>query len=308
MIKFFTRTAAALLMISCLTGCGFDDPVVEYPTKAMYFLNQQYKRDLVVGEGLGFKLGVVFSGLKESDRDRTVKYAIDASLVGTGQTLLPADYYTCESEDQLVVKKGTLKGYMPVKIDSAKFLTDPKALTGEYVLPFRIFDPDADHITEGKDYTVISLKYQAKQFGNYQYSGMRINASGELENYSNSSAETSSVRVLKTIGPDTFRVVPDPFGTHDPAKGVYSFILTVPTLGSGDVVVSADPESLVAVAQAGDCKYTIDPQDRDKKTFTLNYTYTVNGETYTAYETMVFRNRLRDDQGDGRVINEYMGF
>lgn len=308
MNKFFKITAAVLLLISCLTGCSFDDVTPEYPTKSMHFVYQDYKRDIVVGEGLKFKVGVVFAGLPECDRDRAVKYQIDPSLVGKGQTLLPADYYTCESDDQIVVKKGQLKGYMQVTIDSAKFVADPKALTGEYVLPVRIFDADADLITENKDYTVISLKYKGKQFGNYRYSGERTAAGVEAEKYSNNNSETSSVRVLETVGADTFRMVADQFGTNDPAKGKYSFLIKAPIFGSGEVTITADPESPVAVVQAGECRYDIDPADRDKKTFTLRYKYTIDGVEYTADDRMVFRNRLRDDQGDGRVIDEYQGF
>lgn len=48
-----------------LTGCQFDDPDVEYPTKSMLFTYQEYNRELVVGEGLKFKLGVVFAGLEK---------------------------------------------------------------------------------------------------------------------------------------------------------------------------------------------------------------------------------------------------
>lgn len=308
MIRSIIKVAALLLVFTCFWGCGFEDVIPEYPTKSMLFTHQSYKRDLVVGEGLKFKVGVVFAGLPASDRDRAVKYMIDPTLVGKGQTLLPEDYYEFADSEKIVVQKGSLKGYVSVVVDSLKFVSDPKALTGEYVLPVRIFDADADQITEGKDYMVISLKCKGKQYGNYQYSGTRTAALAEPETYGNNKKETNSVRSLETVGPDTFRMVADPFGTNDPAKNTYSFLIKVPVLGSGDVTILADEKSAVAVEAAGDCKYIIDPADRDKKTFQLKYKYTVGDVEYTAEETMVFRNRLRDDQGDGRVINEYIGF
>lgn len=53
---------AVALSVLVLGGCRFDDDALEYPTKAMLFTYQDYNRELVVGEGLKFKLGIVFAG------------------------------------------------------------------------------------------------------------------------------------------------------------------------------------------------------------------------------------------------------
>lgn len=287
-----------------LAGCRFDDPAVEYPTKSMLFTYQDYNRELVVGEGLRFKLGVVFAGMEKSDRDRVAKYEIDPSLVPSGCTILPEEYYTCSDPSSIVVKKGSLKGYMPVAIDSALFVSDPKSLTGEYVIPFRLVEADADQITPGKEYMVLHLKYLAKQFGYYQYSGTTSDESGEVESYSNVTTETTSVRNLTTAGPTVLRLNADPYGSTDPAKNrKYSLLIDVPTYGGGAVTVSADPESAIAVEPDGESSY-----DAGTKTFILRYKYTAGGKKYTAEDKMVFRNRIRDDQGNGMKINEWEGF
>ena len=287
-----------------LTGCQFDDPDVEYPTKSMLFTYQEYNRELVVGEGLKFKLGVVFAGLEKSDRDRVVNYEIDPSLVPSGCTILPEDYYSCSDPTSIVVKKGTLKGYMPVVIDSLKFVSDPKSLTGEYVIPFKLVKADADQITPGKDYMVLHLKYLAKQFGYYQYSGKISDGEGKAETYGNVSTETTSVRSLTTVAPATLRVNADPYGNADPAKSKkYSLLINVPTSGGGAVTVSPDPKSAVAVEADGESTY-----DVATKTFVLKYKFTLDGKTYSVEDRMVFRNRIRDDQGNGVKINEWEGF
>ncbi len=290
---------------SVFVSCGFEDDIVEYPTKAMLFTYQDYNRELVVGEGLKFKLGVVFAGLERSDRDRKATYEIDPSLVPDGCTLLPSDYYQCSDPSAIVVKKGELKGYMPVTLDSLKFVSDPVSLTGNYVIPFRLVAADADTIPDGKDYMVLHLKYLAKQFGYYQYSGKSVDENGEAFSYQFVSTETTSVRELVTAGPTTLRMLADPYGTAaDPAKTYgFSMLLDVPTSGGGAVSITADPASGVVVTANGESTY-----DASSKTFVLRYKYTAGGKEYTAEDILKFRNRIRDDQGNGVSINEWEGF
>lgn len=291
--------------VLAFTGCGFDDDIVEYPTKAVLFTYQEYNRELVVGEGLRFKLGIVFAGLEKNDRDRKATYEIDPSLVPEGCTLMPSDYYSCQDPSAIIVRKGELKGYMPVSIDSVKFVSDPIAMTGKYVIPFRLVAADADTIPVGKDYMVLHLKYLAKQFGYYQYSGKTVEVGGESRNYESVSTETTSVRQLITVGPTTLRMIADPYGTAaDPAKTVgFSMLLGVPTSGGGKVTITPDPDSGVEVTANGESTY-----DVSTKTFILRYKYVAGGKEYTAEDILRFRNRIRDDQGNGVKINEWEGF
>lgn len=305
MKKYYILFLLPLLM--SFASCGFDDEEAEFPVKKVLFTYQKYNRQLVVGEGLEMKVGVVFAGLPKSDRDRVVEYVIDPSLVtDSRQTVLPTDYYKFDDPSQIIIPKGQLKGYMPVRIDSAKFVNDPKALTGEYILPVRIVKADADAITEGKGYTLISVSYQGKQYGNYEYSGVRTNsATQEQQQYANVKTVTNSIRQLQTVGPDTFRVYADQQGTNDPAKGQYSFLITLPVKGSGQVTITKDPDYLPGIEVEADGESTY---DADTKTFVLRYKYTQNGVEWKTVDRMTFRNRIRDDQGDGRVLYEWRGF
>lgn len=287
-------------------GCGFEDEIVEYPTKAMLFTYQNYNRELVVGEGLKFKLGIVFAGLERSDRDREATYEIDSSLVPEGCTLMPSDYFQCSDPSTIVVPKGELKDYMPVAIDSVKFLADPKSLTGEYVIPFRLVKADADTIIAGKDYMLLHLKYLAKQFGYYQYTGKVIDGTTlEETKYQSVSAETTSVRQLVTAGPTTLRLVADPYGTaNDPAgKFEFSMLIDVPASGGNTVTITPDPKSNIEIFSNGESSY-----DVMTKAFLLRYKYSAGGKDYSAEDVLTFRNRIRDDQGNGVRINEWEGF
>ena len=92
----------------------------------------------------------------------------------------------------------------------------------------------------------------------------------------------------------------------DPMKGTYSMIITVPVDGGGEITIEPDTEYLpeIQVEQDGICTY-----DVASKTFVLRYKYTdKDGNIWHAEDKMTFRNRVRDDQGDGRVLYEWRGF
>ena len=177
---------------------------------------------------------------------------------------------------------------------------------GEYILPVKITEADADEISPGKEYTLISLSYQGRQFGNYTYTGKATGSDGQTIEYTNQPTATNSIRQLQTVAADKFRVYADQNGTSDPMKGKYSMLVSVPVKGGGPVTLESDPDFLpdIEVSQNGECTY-----DEASKTFVLRYKYTdAAGVEWKCEDTMVFRNRVRNDQGDGRVLYEWRGF
>ncbi|MCW0484252.1 BT_3987 domain-containing protein [Gaoshiqia sediminis] len=299
-----------LILSSILGSCGFEEEVISYGTTSVYFYNQEYNRNIVVGEGLDLKAGIMFSGLINNDQDRVVQYDIDPSVIlDPSKTMMPANYYTLSGTSQFVVPKGEEQGYVEIEIDSTAFLADPKSLTGEYVIPFRLISStDVDSINTAKDYMVISVSYWAKQHGNYNYSGQTIRKSSGVAVdtlvYENTSTISESVRELETVGPNMMKVIPDgTAGSKDPASGKFSFNVEVPTLGGGSVIVTTGQGSAIEISPDGSSVY-----DEASKTFYLSYQY--NDGTYDCFatDTMVFRNRIRDIQADGQGVNEWRGF
>lgn len=295
-----------LLVLSVVLGsCGFEEETISFGTTSAYFYNQNYNRNLVVGEGLKLKAGIMFSGLIDNDKNRVVSFAIDQSLVPTGKTLMPSAYYTLSSTSEFVVPKNEEQGYVDIKIDSTAFLADPKALTGEYVIPFRLTGSnDVDSINSAKDYMVLSVNYWAKQHGNYNYSGQTIRKSAtanETVVYKNNTTISESIKQLVTVGPKTLKVVADATtGSKDPGVGKFTFNLEVPTTGSGEVLISGTPGAPIQVAGNGSSTY-----DAAKHTFYLKYKYTDGAFQCEATDTLVFRNRVRDVQSDGKGVNEW---
>lgn len=297
-----------LLPVACaLWSCGFDDEPIQFDYTSVYFVNQAYNRNVIVGEGLAFKPGVQFAGVIKNNAERLVKYTVDASLVPAGKTALPEDYYTMEGNNStIVIPKGQMKGYVQFRLDSTKFVGDPRSLTGEFVLPLRLTDLSGiDRITENKGTMLLSLSYFAKQQANYTYSGSSdktVIATGATTtvNYANNPTLTASFRLLHTVGPDLLRMEGDKAANTEPVLGATTFYVKVPVYGGGDVTIMADPVCPVAVEPNGTSTY-----DEATRTFTLRYKYTRDGADYTAVDVMVFRNRIRDKQSETEYINEW---
>jgi len=296
----------SMILSIILGSCGFDEEVISYGTTSVYFYNQQYNRNIVVGEGLKLKTGIMFSGLIDNDKKRVVQFVIDPSLiVDNTRTIMPAAYFTLSSTSEFIVPKGELQGYIGIEIDSTAFLSDPKSLTGEYVIPFRLTGSgDVDSINSSKDYMVISVSYWAKQHGNYYYSGQTIRKSGsgtETLTYRNNSTITESIRQLVTTGPKTLMVKADnTAGSKDPGNGKFSFNVEAPSIGSGEVVISSASGASIQVTGNGISEY-----DAAKRTFYLKYKYTDGNFACEATDTLIFRNRVRDIQSDGKGVNEW---
>ena len=297
----------SLLAVSAfLSSCSFEDEPVRYTYTSLLFANQTYNRNIVVGEGLQIGIGVNLAGLAENPSECGAHFEIDPSLVGAGKTLLPADYYTLSNPNYISVPAGQLRGFVYVKIDSTKFLNDPKALTGEYVLPVKLTEPvGVDQLNETKNYIAVSISYYAKQFGNYHYEGAVTRTVAGVEQakeyYQHNALVTESIRSLTTVGPTKLRVSGDTKGSNDPLKG-HSFLINVPTFNGGTVTIEADPSSDVAVTADGTSSY-----DVAAKTFTLNYQFTTgDGTVNRISEKLTFRNRIRDVNGN-RYLNEWQG-
>lgn len=297
-----------LILGICLIAfsCKFDDEEITTGYTSVYIPNQDYNRNVVVGEGLEVKVGVVLAGILDNKQDRSVNFQLSPELILiNGQSLLPDNLYTLSNESSISIPKGELKGYLSVKLDSTTFLTDPKALTGEYILPLQLTTSgDIEKINEEKNYIRLSVSYFAKQHGNYTYHGTSTASDGTSSHYENRATETNSFRLLQTIGPKKLQLVADPTDNIDPLKNKVILNLEVATRGGGTVTLSTDENSPIAIQAVGESKY-----DEPSKTFYLNYRYTdANGLTHTAADTLTFRNRIRDVQANGLYLNEWRGF
>jgi len=290
------------------TSCEYPWVDHDYPYTSVYFVNQYYNRNVIIGEGLQIGVGISFSGVVDNKEERTATLAVDPALViEEDKSVLPPDYYTVQNNFKIVIPKGSYSGYLPVTLDSVKFLNDPKAVSGEYVLPMRIVSVSkVDSINEEKDYICISLSYLAKQFGNYQYSGDYFKYfDGVVFSYNafaNLASDNNSFRFLETTGPTTFRMVADARNPEDPALNV-QFFIHLETRGTAVTIESAPESTYEVLSTPGLCNY-----NPEKRRIHLEYSWIDENDVVNeVIEDLDFRNRIYDVQSDLRFINEWRG-
>ncbi len=305
------KQLSILLVAFTMTSC-YEDYVKDYDYSGIYFANQINTRSIVVGEKMNIEVGAVLAGVMENNKNRTVNFEFDNSLVNeetlksmksssskyikeavngvTELKCIPDEYFTISNPDAIVIPKGDHLGKVTVTLND-KFLTDPLAIKANYVLPLRITNADADRIVESKETTVIGFKYEGMLFGNYYHGGCAEvkDADGNIvkkENYFTIiPQEDNQIWTLTTVAPYT--VVTNKIGNG--RNGNMKITLN----SDGTVDLSSDNASL-NLAENGECIYNQAKLLQDRKIF-LKYKFDNGDGTISfATDTLTFRNRIRD--------------
>lgn len=300
----------SLLILGTLSSC-YKDYIENFDYTAIYFPYQTNVRTFVVGEGMSIEVGAALAGVRDNTRDRLVNFTMDSKLItsdiletmknGTNHVkagvaavkalmMLPSNYFTISSNNQMIIKKGTYSGTVIIKADSAAFLADPATLNATYVLPFYINSADADSVASDKRYAVIGLRYENMLFGNYWHGGVTTvkDSTGKVVMTTNyyTTIPSPEVKVLnlKTVAPNALvtNLISDQKGSFQIA------------LDGNNIVVSQAKDSKVIVVPDGPSTFNRPKLLQDRKLY-LKYKYAnADGTTSYATDTLTFRNRIRD--------------
>lgn len=300
------------------TSC-YEDYINNNDAAAVGFANQTDVRSVVIGESMEFSTGIALAGVIDNSADRTVSYTVDAALVN-GETLnlfkthtlsyinnlyknvaaispLSEDVYSLVNDGgaagKTVIASGSHLGKITVKLDPAKYLAGPASTTPEAVIALSITDAGKLKVIEGRETTVIGVRFENMLFGSYWHGGV-----AQVEGPDGSRTETfattipqndASVWTLTTEGIHslTANAVGNELNGSAP-----QLRLTV-NEETGDVTVSSVEGAKYTVEQDGDCKFNKAKLLQDRKVF-LSYKYVKNGETWHVKDTLTFRNRIRD--------------
>jgi len=304
---------AVLFLASALISC-YDDYINDFDYDGIYFPYQTDVRTFVVGEGMSIEVGAVLGGVRENIKDRNVAFSLDNSLITpalltimkggapyikdamapvTTLLPLPANYYTLSDNSKMVIKAGQHMGSVVMKVDSAKFLSDPLTLFANYAIPFFITSADADTILSTKSSAVIGVKYENMLFGNYWHGGVTIRKSpaganlDTIKYYTAVNQPENKIWKLTTVAPNA--LVTNGYSDQTTTKD--EMLLT---LDGTNITVSTSTGSSFAVVPEGASTYNKAKLLQNRKIL-LNYKY-VNaaGNTCYAQDTLTFRNRVRD--------------
>lgn len=282
--------AVSTALTSCKKYERFDK---EFDYTAVYFASQKPLRTIVAYDQMQFKVGIALGGVRENNREETVTYTIDPSLLttvtGAGNfKLLPPSYYTLSSPDQMVVPKGGLIGDVTVTLNRDLFTADPDALNNVYALPLKIVSSTTDSVLRGsatiaaKDYTILVVKYISPQHGTYYHKGIeeKLDAGGavlETVRYTNKDLSRNETWNLGTLGLNT--VSTSGAGSRTNAS------LSLDKLPNNSVGINARSGATVTSGTG-----TYDPAKRE---YYLQYTFTQGSgaslATYAVKDTLVLR-------------------
>ncbi|MBQ0077167.1 MAG: DUF1735 domain-containing protein [Bacteroidales bacterium] len=324
--------AAVFAATSCHNGrIEFDD----FETQSVYFPYQYPVRTLSLGNDLvdntldrahEFNIGICIGGYYgNSKRDWRVSYELDETLVGTNLynqagkklTVLPEDYYEMNPLGNVTIKAGTSSGLIRVHLNDA-FFDDPKAVTGEYVIPLRITEAESPlHIITGEakagtaepdrhnaedwevapmDYTLFGVKFVNKFHGSWLRRGVRTerDALGTIikeDVYHADYTEYDEVVSLKTLSLTSFSTTLNIKGDQ--------WTLNVCDDGAGCLdIVSASDSKIKGITGVGEFaeggeSWGGTPEKKTRRdALYLNYFYKNSaGNTCEVCDTLVFRDR-----------------
>jgi hypothetical protein len=315
MKKLLAFIILSIAMVSC-----YENYIYDFTYTSIYFPYQMDVRTFVVGEGMKIDVGAALGGVRKNDRDRTVTFTLDNTLVTpalltkmqvasqpyiknpalpvAALSPLPSNYYTITNAGTMVIKAGQHEGGVTIRPDSVTFLNDSlKTMYATYVLPFRITNADADSIKFDKKTNTVAVRFENMLFGNYWHGGAA--KVGKVATPAVDSATivyrwavndiATKIWTLTTAGPSTLYT--NAYFNLQTTKSELKLVLD-PSDGT-TVFVSSAPGSTNTYTQNGSCSYNNDKLLQNRKVF-LNYTFKSGKYTYRCTDTIYFRNRIRD--------------
>lgn len=284
-MKILKYYFTALMSVLTFTSC-YEDYTDDYSESRAYFSSQKPLRTVIADRDMNIKVGVAIGGKREVDTKDWAEFSIEPGLLeGTGLTLLPKSFYKLSSENRFSVSKPTL-AVADVQIDfTEEFYNDANAVNTYYALPFKVTSSSLDGILEGKDYSIVAIKYISKYHGTYYVKGkMTTTENGEekIINYSEGDLSKNITRNLSTLNRNS--LFKQGLGNRPVGNGNEKLKLTF----YDDNTISVESgDSNVPVTNAQGT-YTYDDKTFEM-TIKLLYTFTVGGQEYKVEETLIRR-------------------
>ena len=320
--------AAGLLLTSC-----YGDYTMDYEYSAVYAAYQYDLRTFVIGEGMKFDFTVALGGVVENTRDRKVRVVVEPDLLScdlsafssTGNvksftaldglkgkaglgTLsqsyvskamasvsqicpLPASCYELEGIDNLTIHEGRHTAAVTVRAND-NLLEDANAFTPCYAIGFRIEDADTDLIIREKSFEIIAVKCENRFWGNWIHGGRTIVKNDltseviSVSEYEADPAQTDDkLYVLTTF--DASSVLTN---TMQGKEGRLKL-----TFKGNDIEISSYGQDLIINPIQGWPSRFNGATLLQDRVLNLNYCYSNgDGTTTYVYDTLEFRNRIRD--------------
>ncbi|WP_200587409.1 BT_3987 domain-containing protein [Pedobacter segetis] len=296
MTKNKSKAAAIMLLFATIIGitfssCAYNDFLDnQFTYTSVYLPKPQIDRTFIVGEGMKIGVGVVLGGRLTNKENVVVEFSLDDALLSGGAfSPLPANYYQLvdaqgnPANNRIVIPAGNVQGFVYVKPDSTKFLSDPLSFSRKYALGFKLTNViGADSILSNLKSTVISFGYTNRLVGNYFQKGSFVKTTGANSETINYSGAINDAIALSTNSPKTLIVN----GEAQFRDANHKMQITI---ADDNTITIQSVAGSVSVTDNGGSSF--DPAKHEIK---LNYSFTDNGINYKASDILQFRNRVID--------------
>lgn len=325
-LKKSILSICAVLFLAACTNDEWSFP--DYDYTATYFPWQFPVRTLILGESDydntndkngRFVISAAMGGVYENKKDQIVEFVIDPTLVEnlrfkgttTAVKILPQEYYTLSSSNQIIIPKGKVNGGVTVQLTPA-FFADPLAISTNYVIPMVIVNSTTDSVLNGlplidnadrriaadwkvspKNFTLFGIKYINEYHGKYLMRGKTIvkNASDvQIDQviYRQAYVEKDIITPLTTSERYAITHTQPIRVSAGSSPGNYKAKITVDS--NGNCTVSKPADGAFDVTGTGKFVKEGDQWGGKKRNvFYLNYQVTANSNTYVVTDTLVFR-------------------
>ncbi len=301
----------------------------DYKYSTAYFPYQYPVRTIVLGDYIYdntndnnhmFLISAAMGGVYSNTKDRELEIELAPELcnralfASTSDTirLMPESYYTLSSSSKMVIPKGSFNGNIEVHLKDA-FFNDPKAIKSTYVIPLRIKSAaDVDSVLQGKksienadpriagnwltvpkNFTMFAVKYINQYHGKYLHHG-----ASKVKDASGVVIDQAVYRTPYIVDNEIWSLVTTGFkqvsatGTIRSTilSGTLSMLLTFDD--SGNCTVKENSGSDYSITGTGKFLSDSDQWGNEKRdAIYLNYQFTNSGNTYSATDTLVVRDR-----------------
>ena len=279
-----------ILFFSCmlfLSSC-YDDFVEDFDYSSVGFAVSSPLRTVIADRDMEIRVGVSIGGKREVNMEDWAKFVIDPSLLtGTNLELLPENYYTLSDPNTFRLQKSNLPvADIGIKFTQA-FYDDPKSRLTNYALPLRVTESSLTKITEGKETSIVAIKYISTYHGTYYVKGSLFELSnGEVINTTNYNDKDLIKNMTRNMVTSSSNVLEKPGVANFVVAGNEKVKLTVqPSDTNTHNVLVETADGGIAISD-GEGVYHADKENPE---FVIKYSFTKGGKNYRAEETLVLR-------------------
>lgn len=282
----------SLLLAVIMTAC-YDDFKTDFDFTAAYFSYQRPVRTVIIdpaSDKFEIKVGATIGGKYSYSGTEVVQFRINEALITDNQEYLdkgikvmPSSWYTLSDDSEIKLSNSNI-GFVTVSIDKNMMIANDDATKNTYVIPFEITDATTDSVLEGRDYSLVIVKFKNEFDGRYYIKGVDniLNVDGTVassEVYNKDALVLNNYMYLNTLSATSL-------SSRVGSKHLYpeyDYTMNI-NPEDGKVIITAKPTSTVTEL-VGAAQY-----DFSKKMFYCEYNYKVNGVEHNVIDTLVYSN------------------